>query len=203
MKKLTGLMLLFVCSSAWAIPVTWTLNGVAISWQDDGGFGSPGSGIVTGSFTYDADTNVYSNVYIRTPDANFWWGADYTDTVLIYGNPPAVFNPVLSASSGGLTINSGGFGSVGCGFNFCEGNLYLVFASPLTNAGGTVSLVPSSLGGSREVELQSGSNDGVLNSRTIESGSLVGAAAVPVPAAIWLFGSALAGLGWMGRKRVV
>ncbi|WP_297290776.1 VPLPA-CTERM sorting domain-containing protein [Oceanicoccus sp.] len=27
-------------------------------------------------------------------------------------------------------------------------------------------------------------------------------AAVPVPAAVWLFGSALAGLGWMRRKRI-
>jgi hypothetical protein len=26
---------------------------------------------------------------------------------------------------------------------------------------------------------------------------------VPVPAAVWLFGSALAGLSWLGRKRIV
>jgi len=27
--------------------------------------------------------------------------------------------------------------------------------------------------------------------------------AVPVPAAVWLFGSALAGLGWMRRKQTI
>jgi len=31
----------------------------------------------------------------------------------------------------------------------------------------------------------------------------VSASAVPVPAAVWLFGSALAGLGWMKRKQTV
>ncbi len=30
-----------------------------------------------------------------------------------------------------------------------------------------------------------------------------GSTAVPVPAAVWLFGSAIAGLGWMRRKRTV
>jgi hypothetical protein len=41
--------------------------------------------------------------------------------------------------------------------------------------------------------------------RTLVSGSLVGVelAAVPVPAAVWLFGSALAGLGAFRRKRTV
>jgi hypothetical protein len=33
--------------------------------------------------------------------------------------------------------------------------------------------------------------------------NIVVAAAVPVPAAVWLFGSALAGLGWMRRKQTV
>jgi hypothetical protein len=34
-------------------------------------------------------------------------------------------------------------------------------------------------------------------------GSFIVKAAVPVPAAVWLFGSALAGLGWMRRKQTV
>ena len=39
---------------------------------------------------------------------------------------------------------------------------------------------------------------------THDSGAvLVAVSQVPVPAAVWLFGSALAGLGWMRRKRTV
>jgi hypothetical protein len=39
-----------------------------------------------------------------------------------------------------------------------------------------------------------------LSQRGVVSGS---ASAVPVPAAVWLFGSALAGLGWVKRKKTV
>jgi hypothetical protein len=35
------------------------------------------------------------------------------------------------------------------------------------------------------------------------SGTWIKSSVVPVPAAVWLFGSALAGLGWMRRKQVV
>ncbi|MGI9308347.1 MAG: VPLPA-CTERM sorting domain-containing protein [Gammaproteobacteria bacterium] len=36
--------------------------------------------------------------------------------------------------------------------------------------------------------------------RTVAQGTLTG---VPIPAAVWLFGSALAGLGWIRRKQAV
>jgi len=35
-----------------------------------------------------------------------------------------------------------------------------------------------------------------------ESSDWVGAP-IPIPGAVWLFGSALAGLGWLGRKQTV
>lgn len=201
MKQLTGMMLLFVCGWAWAIPVTWTLNDVTLAETISGGtyYGAT----VTGSFTYDADTNTYSNVSVLTgpgyPIVAIWYGDLYTETL-----SPNGFNPVLSASSDNLTINSGGFGSVFCGFAFCESNLYLLFASSLTNAGGTVNLVVPGINtvGSREDLLFSGGG-GIVSTRFITSGLLVGVAAVPVPAAVWLFGSALAGLSWISRKRVV
>lgn len=46
------------------------------------------------------------------------------------------------------------------------------------------------------------SKTSVAPARTLVSGTIVGAE-VPVPAAAWLFGSALAGLGWMRRKQAV
>ena len=44
------------------------------------------------------------------------------------------------------------------------------------------------------------SKDGNYYALAVRSGDV---AAVPVPAAVWLFGSALAGLGWMRRRKTV
>ena len=74
-----------------------------------------------------------------------------------------------------------------CGLGPCW--LALSFSDALTNAGGTVSLIPSSF-------VRNLDTDGVASL----TGS-VSASNVPIPAAIWLFGSALAGLGWMRRKQ--
>jgi hypothetical protein len=40
-------------------------------------------------------------------------------------------------------------------------------------------------------------------SPTFEVDNIVVGAAVPIPAAVWLFGSALAGLGWLRRKQTI
>ena len=54
MRTVLGVILLFVVGSAQAAVVTWTLNDVV--FED--------LGTATGSFDYDADTNVYSDVAI-------------------------------------------------------------------------------------------------------------------------------------------
>ena len=43
----------------------------------------------------------------------------------------------------------------------------------------------------------------ILPNALIQVDDVVLGAAVPVPAAVWLFGSALAGLGWMRRKQTI
>lgn len=106
------LILLLLCNAAWAAPVRWTLSGVLLSSPD---------GTASGSFVYDADTNTYSNVDITTT----------AFTILVDSVPVAVpgnhYTAVGSGTTGSylLTTASGGA-------------LVLLFAQPLTNAGGTI-----------------------------------------------------------------
>ena len=71
--------------------------------------------------------------------------------------------------------------------------LRLEYIAPLTASGGVINL---QLGEPQFGSLESDS----IDFRYISAGTV---SAVPVPAAVWLFGSALAGLGWMRRKQTV
>ena len=46
-------------------------------------------------------------------------------------------------------------------------------------------------------------NGGYAPAIEVELDNIVVGAAVPIPAAVWLFGSALAGLGWLRRKQTI
>jgi len=168
--------LLLVSGSALAIPVTWTLDNVNLN---DGA-------TATGSFIYDADTGVLSSVNIITtertdPDAIDYLGSyDGTTFAADCVAEPWKCEQLDMSDPTRLQFN-----------NFQGSYLSLVIAGELTNFGGTFSLS----GG--EID-EGGSN----KTRMISSGSIVGANAVPVPAAVWLFGSALAGLGWVRRKPI-
>ena len=70
--------------------------------------------------------------------------------------------------------------------------LELEFASSLTNDGGIVSLSYANF-------LGAAPDFAYSYDFSLVSGSVV-ATVVPIPAAVWLFGSALAGLGWMRRR---
>jgi len=70
----------------------------------------------------------------------------------------------------------------------------LSFASALTSAGGEVLL---DWGKYQAADIYPGPCQ--LICAEIVSGSVV-ASVVPIPAAVWLFGSALAGLGWLRRR---
>jgi hypothetical protein len=70
------------------------------------------------------------------------------------------------------------------------------------------SSVNPSLGGDKSVYVDLVVTDGMLSIVSDGSQNYEGLAglqlvAVPIPAAVWLFGSALAGLGWMRRKQSV
>jgi len=171
MKKIIGALCFILTTSVQAAPVTWTLNDVGF---DDGE-------ILEGSFTFDADTNSYSNVYIYSSDYSY---AGYSDTAL----PPfVIWNSIYSSSNENYLGGETAYDFVGLFI------LDLRFDSALTNAGGSVSLLPTSYEGLYQGEF-------VAFERAVVSGTL---SAVPIPAPAWLFGSALAGLGWMRRKQTI
>ena len=130
-------------------------------------------GTAYGSFTFDADLDQFTNVNIATTSGTMFSGLEYDDCHWFFG---------CNESAIIVGIES-------------DDNQWFGFAldSPLTNAGGTRQLVIAPCQASCEFV-----DTGVV--RNVVSGSV---SAVPIPAAVWLFGSALTGLGWMKRKRTV
>ena len=171
MKKLIALMLLLGWGSAWAIPVTWTPEGVVF---EDGGTAS-------GSFVFDADTSTYSDTDIVTTAGSMLSGETYSSDGNTFTFPVAV----AFVSDGGSP-----FTDLVLVFNGPGG---LFGPNPLTNLGGYVTL--DILNGGEKGAPQIGEPF-----RPFVSGSVFGVA-VPIPAAVWLFGSALAGLGWIRRRK--
>jgi len=205
MKKLIPLILLLGWGSAWAIPVMWTLDGV--TFRDEVYdpatifIGETGAG-VTGSFVYDADTNTYSDIAVTVEAGATEEISPFWPELTYFGIAPWIFPPLVSGANG-VTLQSHPFICPGG----CSNELSLVYASPLTNAGGTVALDTSgaSVSVDASVEMVFGNNlsggRGSLHiARRIAGGTLIGTV-VPLPAAVWLFGSGLAGLGFLRRKK--
>jgi hypothetical protein len=164
---------LLLSVSANAVPVIWTLDGVTF---EDGY-------TAEGSFVYDADlgfNGTYSDISITTYSAS---GTNFVDQL----GDGGLRDPDRVAMSDNVDYFLG-----------------LVFASPLTSAAGSVELVPDLGDGMNSLDAGCSSFIGcgapdISNFRSITSGRVIGNV-VPIPAAAWLFGSALAGLAWVRRK---
>ena len=158
-------------------PVTWTLEDVVFA---DGG-------TAAGSFVYDADTNAYSGIFVETFLSNGDLGRTYiTDDFAdgLFSQPSQVYFGEYPSSAFDLSHAWG---------------LQLDFSTPLSNFGGTVALIVGSPNESKEGYCGTDASCAFPQTyRTIVGGQV---SAVPIPAAVWLFGSALAGLGWMRRKQ--
>ena len=197
LKYALALVGLTLSLNAAAAPVTWVLDGVTFASSEVQGPG-PYDGVATGRFTYDADTNTYSDVSITTTGSGIWGTDNCGDSALCgtYIRATDLYAP-LTATSLQITptasdpIDSTGYYGIS-----------LQFVSALTNAGGTVQLFTA--GGTDGEGICKNSDclpegaAGVTAFRGFSGGSV---SAIPVPAAVWLFGSALAGLGWMRRKQ--
>ena len=127
-----------------------------------------------GSFKWAADANQYSDIFITAPD-HYW--APYSDSPLDPSDEPLyTFVVYNTAYFDGTILSAETWYDLGGIFD-----LSLEFASALTNEGGEVDV------------LQTSSEYG----RFVISGTVT---AVPIPAAAWLFGSALVGAGFLRRR---
>jgi hypothetical protein len=171
MRQLLLVSLLLCSATANASPVTWTLGNVIF---DDGG-------TAFGSYTYDATANTFSNISITTTGA----GGVFPESIYYDACNVSSCHPDLRGSQVVFEDVINGDDIV---------RLFsLRFEGPMTNSGGNLELAVGSDCNTSSCEV-----DFILRTRAVVSGSV---SAVPIPAAAWLFGSALAGLGWLRRKQ--
>jgi hypothetical protein len=158
-----------------ALLVSLAANAAPVLWAVDSLLFDDG-GTGSGTFTYDADTNTYANIDIVTTAGTEFDGAPYMAVIDSAPNDSDYLAVMLFPLEGAPLLE-------------------LSFAASLTNAGGVIAIegVGESLCG-QECTYP------ILGLRDITSGQI---SAVPVPAAVWLFGSALGGLGWMRRRKTV
>ena len=157
MRKIITALLLVGCGSVQAVPVTWDVFRIM---SEQGTY-------VRGQFTYDADTNTYSDISI------YWTSRLHSGTVT------TADLDLSSASSTYMEfIPSGKLDQ-----------LYWYFQpEALSNVDVGVT-VDYRNGTVKDFEGRIGGVRGTAKS------------VVPIPAAAWLFGSALAGLGWIRRRQ--
>jgi hypothetical protein len=152
-----------------AAPVLWTVQGVPF----------PFGGVASGSFVFDADTGTYSDVAVSVSAA----GPSFDTSEVL----------TIDSDESRLHLQDG----LGGDLTGLEG-MILFFASPLTNAGGTVFLTQVSA-----QECLDSTCSGFSQSIFISDlGSVVGTP-VPEPSAMFLFGAGLLGAGvrrWRERS---
>ena len=151
---------------------------IPVQWElefqfDDGGSGS-------GSFYFDADTIDYSAISIVTTAGSYFSGETYNYLMPVVSSGDMALY-VLAQNGGDLE------GTPGMAINF---------GSSLTNVGAVIQIT----GFIESFCVDAMCSDSTEVYRSITSGTV---SSVPIPAAVWLFGSALAGLGWLRRKQAV
>jgi hypothetical protein len=180
MRSILAVLLFALSVTVNATPVQWTLQDVVFN---DGGS-------ATGSFFYDADTNVYSDISITTTAGSLSAGQFYEFE-----------NPELNPSAWGLKLVAIADPITGTAAFNLNLNTSTGIPKSMTNAGGTIDLGTNAFEAACYWNGYSNCTSfGGVGSRNVLTGTV---SAVPIPAAVWLFGSALAGLGWMRRKQTV
>jgi hypothetical protein len=188
------LLFAVMSSAAQAVPVYWTPNDIQ--------FYRPGLDLhsFSGSFAYDADTGTVSSVYVSVAGLP-------TNPLYTYG-----FDATGTGETLYFTANQ--VNSVAELENYSGLILKLQFQSALTNAGGTALLADGLI---PPDNLLVGSGEGTsdclgpgfcfvaavysstYDTNLYSGGSFTGST-VPIPAAVWLFGSALGILAWLRRR---
>ncbi|MEL6887806.1 MAG: VPLPA-CTERM sorting domain-containing protein [Pseudomonadota bacterium] len=201
---LSALVLALTPVTAAAIPVQWEVSGSIFTGSMTGVFfNGPNEGPpvwfpdptatvdVDGSFTYDADTDTYSDISVTLdytvenngvsgpvgPFDNVWDQAPFTMTMPGFGNA-VTFSEITLAAAGGSTGNAF--------------NLSFFTAAPLTNAGGTVT---SALDYWAPAFFWAARGDVTLSGTPVDQLS-----SVPLPAGGLLLLGGLLGLGVLRRR---
>ena len=148
---------LIYINTAQALPIKWVLQDVVFNDQST----------ATGSYFYDADTNMFSNINVATSTM---------------GNVYTVVNPSSGGNSSFLALLTTDVGDL-----TGVPELTMALASAMTNAGGTLAIVPDFVfsggtGFSFEGACSDPSCSGFGPQRGISSGSVT--TRVPVPATL-------------------
>jgi MYXO-CTERM domain-containing protein len=156
-----------------ATPIIWTLQDVTFT---DGG-------TAQGHFTYDADTNILSNVSIKTSLTDAFPGG-------VYKFPDLSLPSIRASDPAFVTMGSGDL----TGTPLLA--LYL-FPAAMTDAGGTLHIPPG-------VPLEGLCNDATCTDGAayrFSAGGFITSASVPEPATAPVLFAALLGLGLFGLRR--
>ena len=200
------LLLLGFAGTAAAVPVLWEIDAKVQYINPDDEYGPFLEKSLTGSFVYDADA-AYGSRISAVNIAGYDSGSHQLD---FYGPEydPSALQFLLINQEGGVY----------------ENNIVLdIFLDGvLTNSGGIVDIVPGALkhfqyldgsgawscSAAYSIEMcRNNAGDDVIGKWQTEiivdqeftPSRLIGTV-IPVPPAVWLFGSALAGLGWLRRR---
>lgn len=165
----SGLCLTFFATTALAVPVTYSVSGANFT----------AGGSISGTFTYDADTNTYSAINLVTTAGGVYPGATFVAT-----NGAGAFSN--SSNLNVVTASGNGAG---------QPVLNLVWGASLTNAGGTVAIQASSAEGVCTVTCNS-FNEPPTRRALAAPGSITSTAPVPTLSewAMILMAIALAGI---------
>jgi hypothetical protein len=170
-----------VSSVANSASITWVVDITLPTDPDIDGTPDPSVGVITGSFVLDTDTLLISDVNVSAVGTAF--AAASASLVDVYGpyNSGARAFELLPVSPASDLTN--------------VEDIYIKMDVPgLTIAGGVIDVTSVTT----YLCLDSTCSDfDELYTSNLVSGTL---SAIPVPAAVWLFGSALAGLGWLRRS---
>ena len=170
LTALAATMFLLFTPSGHAASILWTLTDIVF---DDGG-------TATGSFIYDADTNMFSSVSVTTSGGSIDPG-NYSDVLFGDATNAGLVGQLLADYTG-------------------DRLLQLIFQTPLTNAGGIVDLtfINPAFSSFEFTCGDSGCFAGTIE-RTMVTGGLIG---TPVPATAPLMVSGIGvWLAWMRRER--